>query len=53
MQKFRSTATLQGFASVHRSIYNYFNNERHLETRQIYYQKRIAALIQWREICAA
>ena len=53
MQKFRSPATLQKFTTVHCSIYNHFNRERHLETRQVYKQKRAAALIEWREICAA
>ena len=53
MQKFRSAATLQRFATVHGSIYNHFNHERHLEIRQVYKQKRAAALTEWRKICAA
>ena len=53
MQKFRNPATLQKFTTVHGSIYNHFNHERHLETRQVYKQKRAAALTEWCEICAA
>ena len=36
MQRFRRTATLQKFASVHASFHNHFNQERHLVDRQIY-----------------
>ena len=53
MQKFKNPATLQKFTTIHGLIYNHFNHERHLETRQIYKQKRAAALIEWREICVA
>ena len=53
MQKFRSPATLQKFTSVYGSIYNHFNNERHLETRQTYKRKRAAALTEWYQLCAA
>ncbi|MDB4197416.1 DDE-type integrase/transposase/recombinase [Ascidiaceihabitans sp.] len=34
MQKFKSCAMLQIFASYHAQIYNHFNHERHLESRQ-------------------
>ncbi len=53
MQKFRSSATLQSFTSVHSQIYNHFNHERHLETRKIYKQKRTTALAEWFQICAS
>ena len=53
MQKFRSPSTLQKFTTIHGSIYNHFNSERHLETRQTYKQKRTTALTEWREICVA
>ena len=36
MQRFRRTATLQKFVSVHASFHNHFNQERHLVDRQIY-----------------
>ena len=47
MQKFKSCAMLQKFTSYHAQIYNHFNHERHLESRQTYKQKRSAALIEW------
>ena len=53
MQKFQSPATLQKFATVHGSIYNHFNHERHLETRQTYKRKRAAALVEWYQLFAA
>jgi putative transposase len=53
MQRFRSPATLQKFSTVHGSIYNHFNHERHLETRQTYKRKRASALVEWYQLCAA
>ncbi|MBT6343910.1 MAG: IS6 family transposase, partial [Tateyamaria sp.] len=53
MQKFKSCAMLQKFTSYHAQIYNHFNHERHLESRQTYKQKRSAALIEWFNFCAA
>jgi len=53
MQRFKTAATLQKFVSYHSQIYNHFNNERHLETRQTYKQRRSAALIEWYQICAS
>jgi putative transposase len=53
MQKFRYPATLQKLATVHGQIYNHFNHERHLETRQNYKRKRAAALGEWSQLCAA
>ena len=50
MQKFRSTKTLQKFSSVHAQVHNHFNQERHLVTRQIYKQRRTAALAEWRAL---
>ncbi|MDA8525745.1 IS6 family transposase [Planktomarina temperata] len=47
MLKFKSCAMLQKFTSYHAQIYNHFNHERHLESRQTYKQKRSAALIEW------
>jgi hypothetical protein len=48
MQRFRSMKTLQKFSSVHVQVYNLFNQERHLVTRQVYKQRRMAALAAWR-----
>ena len=53
MQRFKTVATLQKFVSYHSQIYNHFNHERHLETRQTYKQKRSAALTEWFQICAS
>jgi putative transposase len=47
MLMFRSTRTLQKFASVHSSIHNHFNFERHLTDRQTFKFNRIAALEEW------
>jgi len=44
MQRFRSMKTLQKFSSVHAPVHNHFNQERHLVTRQVYKQRRPAAL---------
>jgi putative transposase len=52
MQRFRSTRTLQKFSSVHAQVHNHFNNERHLVTRQVYKQRRIRALAEWRALAA-
>ena len=52
MQRFRSTKTLQKFSSVHAQAHNHFNQERHLVTRQIYKQRRTAALAEWRALAA-
>jgi putative transposase len=53
MQRFKTVATLQKFVSYHSQIYNHFNHERHLETKQTYKQKRSAALTEWFQICAS
>jgi putative transposase len=52
MQRFRSMRTLQKFGSVHAQVHNHFNQERHLVTRQIYKQRRTAALAEWRALAA-
>jgi putative transposase len=52
MQRFRSLKTLQKFSSVHAQVHNQFNQERYLVTRQIYKQRRSAALAEWRALVA-
>ena len=47
MSKFRDVKTLQKFASVHASIHNHFNLERHIAPRNTFKEKRSAALIEW------
>jgi putative transposase len=50
MARFRSHATLQKFVSVHASIHNHFNKDRHLETRENFKSYRSAALAEWRQL---
>jgi putative transposase len=52
MQCFRSPKTLQKFSSVHAQVHNQFNQERHLVTRQVYKQRRSAALAELRALAA-
>ena len=52
MSKFRDVKTLQKFASVHASIHNHFNLERHLNRRKTFKENRTAALAEWRQLAA-
>ena len=52
MLKFRSSKSLQKFASIHASIHNHFNQERHLVTRKIFKLNRVAALAEWQQLVA-
>ncbi len=52
MAKFRNVKTLQKFASVHASIHNHFNHERHLYRRDIFKQHRTDALAEWCQLAA-
>ena len=52
MAKFRDTKTLQKFASVHASVHNHFNQDRHLNRRDIFKENRAAALAEWRQLAA-
>ena len=52
MAKFRSVKSLQKFASIHASIHNHFNQERHLFRSKVFKMKRIAALAEWRQLTA-
>ena len=52
MLRFRIVKTLQKFSSVHASVHNLFNQERHLTSRQTYKQNRSAALAEWRSLAA-
>lgn len=53
MLRFRRMRSLQKFASLHGSIHNHFNQERHLTSRAIYKDRRDAALTVWRTLGAA
>ena len=52
MAKFRDIKTLRKFAAIHASIHNHFNNDRHLNRRDIFKQNRSAALAEWRQLAA-
>ncbi len=52
MSRFRRMKTLQKFASVHASMQNHFNQERHLTDRQTYKERRSAALAEWQNVMA-
>jgi putative transposase len=52
MARFRDIKTLQKFASVHASLFNHFNTDRHLNRRDIFKQNRSAALAEWRQLAA-
>ena len=42
--------TLQKFASVHASVHDLFNQERHLISRETYKERRSEALAEWRSV---
>ncbi len=52
MQRFRQMKSLQKFASVHASLTNHFNSERHLVDRQTFKLRRSAALAEWQSLMA-
>ena len=53
MLKFRQMRSLQKFVSIHSSVFNHFNKERHLNSRVTYKVQREAALVEWQQLCAA
>jgi putative transposase len=52
MAKFRDVKTLQKFAAVHASLHNHFNENRHLDRRDILKENRSAAVAESRELAA-
>ncbi len=52
MAKFRSAKSLQKFVSIHASVHNHFNQERHLRSRPNFKLNRSAALAEWRQVAA-
>lgn len=52
MLRFRRMKTLQKFASIHGTVHNHFNQERHLIDRQTFKAKRSAALAEWKSLVA-
>ncbi len=53
MLRFRCMRSLQKFVAVHSSIYNYFNQERHLYSGTNFKLNRTAALTEWRQLGAS
>ncbi|PHS28821.1 MAG: hypothetical protein COA85_03205 [Robiginitomaculum sp.] len=52
MLKFRSCATLQKFVSIHSSIHNHFNHDRHQSLRPTFKENRAKALAEWTQVAA-
>ena len=52
MERFRRMKTLQKFAAVHGTVHNHFSQERHLISRDLYRERRSAALAEWRKVMA-
>src|ERR1039457_7014832 len=52
MARFRRMKTLQKFSSVHAQVHNHFSQERHLISRNLYKQRRSAALAEWWSVMA-
>ena len=50
MERFRRMKTLQKFAAVPGTVHNHFNQQRHLISRDLYRERRSAALAEWREV---
>lgn len=42
--------TLQKFAAVHGTVHNHFNQGRHLISRDLYRERRSAAVAEWRAV---
>uniref|UniRef100_UPI00147DD419 IS6 family transposase n=1 Tax=Ruegeria arenilitoris TaxID=1173585 RepID=UPI00147DD419 len=53
MHRFRCMRSLQKFAAVHSSVYNHFNQERSLASRDTFKLTRTAVLSEWRQLCSA
>jgi transposase-like protein len=53
MQGFKSPGSAQRFLSTHAVVYNTFNIQRHLTTRETHRALRSAAMTTWREAVAA
>lgn len=53
MSRFRQMRSLQKFAAVHSSVFNHFNQDHRLNHRDVFKERRSAALAEWRQLCAA
>mgnify|MGYP001564654787 FL=1 len=53
MGRFKSPGSMQLFLSAHDAVYNHFNLQRHLNSRQTLRQTRASAYVAWNEIVSA
>jgi putative transposase len=53
MLRFRQMRSLNKFVTVHASIHNHFNTERHLYSRTNFQLNRAGALAEWRHLGVA
>ncbi|PHQ72077.1 MAG: hypothetical protein COB93_01525 [Sneathiella sp.] len=53
MLKFKRLQSLQKFVSIHSSVHNHFNHERHLKNGEAFKLQRNAALAEWQQLSAA
>jgi len=53
MLKFRRRRSLQKFVSIHGSVFNHFNKELHLNSRDTHNVQRESALVERQQLCAA
>ena len=49
---FRQMRSLQKFSAIHTSVYNYFNQQRHIYSRENFKLNRAMALANWRRLGA-
>ena len=52
MAKFRRVKSLQKFVLTHASIYNHFNQGRHLNARDDFKKNRATPLVEWHQLTA-
>jgi putative transposase len=53
MQRFKSAGSAQRFLSTHAAVYNVFNTQRHLISRQTLRTSRAEAMATWQAATAA
>ncbi|SHL87656.1 DDE domain-containing protein [Roseovarius litoreus] len=53
MTRFPRLPSLRKFAAIHSSVFDPFNSERGLSSRQIFKRNQAAALAEWRGLCLA
>jgi putative transposase len=52
MARFHRMKIPQKFSSVHASAHNHFGQKRHRVSREIYRERRSAALAEWQSVMA-